>query len=91
MIYHRVVKNILFGSVALIAGCCCAESQLDNNWGRSYEAAKYNQIRNPEAEKNSSPVTGLEGQVGERIMKKHIKGEADKKSSRKGFGLIEIK
>ena len=43
------------------------ESQLDKNWGRSFESAKYNQILNPEAEKNLDPVEGLSGTYTEKL------------------------
>jgi len=63
-----------------------AESQLDNNWGRSFEAAKHNQTLNPEAEKNLEPVEGLEGATAERIMLEHAKGGESKK--RPGSELV---
>ena len=37
------------------------ETRLDRNWGRSYEAAKYNQMLNPDAGKNLEPVEDLDG------------------------------
>lgn len=37
------------------------ESLLDRNWGRSYEAAIYNQMLNPDAAKNLEPVLNLDG------------------------------
>ena len=58
--------------MALAAGCLltgCAwnqESALDQNWGRSYQAAKYNQILNPDAAKNLSPVEGLDGVAAQK-------------------------
>jgi hypothetical protein len=57
------------------------ESKLEKNWGRSYESAKYNQILDPEAEKNLDPVTGLDGQAATDSVEKHkktFKGEAKK-------------
>ena len=38
---------------------------LEQNWGKSYESAKKNQILNPEAGKTVEPVIGLDGQVVE--------------------------
>ena len=67
------------------------DTELERNWGRSYEAARYNQIQNPEAEKDLSPVTGLEGQVGERIMKDYVKGPPKKKASSKEFKILTTK
>jgi hypothetical protein len=54
------------------------ESLLDQNWGRSFESAKYNQILNPDAEKNLEPVTGLDGTVSESVVTNY------KKSFKKG-------
>jgi hypothetical protein len=34
---------------------------LDRNWGRSYETAIYNQMVNPDADKNLDPVLDLNG------------------------------
>jgi hypothetical protein len=42
---------------------------LDENWGRSLEEAKTNQILNLEAQKNLDPVVGLDGQTAEKVMK----------------------
>ncbi|MEJ2724862.1 MAG: hypothetical protein P8175_09500 [Deltaproteobacteria bacterium] len=67
------------------------ESQVDKNWGRSFEAAKYNQILNPEAEKNLAPVEGLDGSVAERIIEDYKKGFDEKKQSKSsGMGAIRI-
>ena len=67
------------------------ESQLDNNWGRSFEAAKYNQTLNPDAEKNLAPVEGLEGPVAERVMEDHEKGGEQKKQAKpSGVGVMTI-
>ena len=47
------------------------EGSLDKNWGRSYETAKFNQIVNPEAEKNLDPVVGLDADAAEKNMTKY--------------------
>ena len=49
------------------------ESRLDENWGRSFEAARFNQILNPEAGKNLEPVEGLDGPAAENVMKSYVK------------------
>jgi hypothetical protein len=67
------------------------ESQLDKNWGRSFEAAKHNQILNREAEKNLAPVEGVDGVVEERIMEGYIKGGDQKKQGSSEFGVLTIK
>jgi len=55
-----------------------SESQLDENWGRSFEAAKHNQTLNPDAGKNLKPVEGLQGPAAERIMEGYTKGDEQK-------------
>ena len=67
------------------------ESQLDKNWGRSFEAAKHNQILNPEAEKNLKPVEGLQGPVAERIMDGYTKSGEKKQEPPSEFGVVTIK
>ncbi len=66
-------------------------TQMDQNWGRSFETAKYLQILNPNAGKDLTPIMGIDGRVGERIMDGHIKGTAQKKSSSKEIGILTIK
>lgn len=67
------------------------ESQLDKNWGRSFEATKYNQTLNPETEKNLAPVEGLDGSVAERVMEGYKKGGDKKKQAKpSGIGVMRI-
>jgi hypothetical protein len=56
---------IVIGLIAALSICagCAGTPVLDRYWGDSLEAAKFNQIKNPEASKNLEPVTGLDGQV----------------------------
>jgi len=56
---------IVIGLIAALSICsgCAGTPVLDKYWGDSLEAAKSNQIKNPEARKNLEPVTGLDGQV----------------------------
>ena len=70
-------KNISTTIVTVIIASACfgcaqlnmadTKSQLDKNWGRSFESARYNQILNPEAEKNLEPVEGLAGPAVEKL------------------------
>lgn len=67
------------------------ESQLDQNWGRSFESARYNQTLNPEAGKNTEPVDGLQGPAAERIMDGYISGDTSKQEPSSEFGVVTIK
>jgi hypothetical protein len=48
-------------------------SRLELDYGTSYRLAVYGQILNPDAGKNTEPVTGLDGQAAEVIMNKYRK------------------
>jgi hypothetical protein len=66
------------------------ESQLDANWGRSFEAAKHNQTLNPDASKNMDPVEGIEGPAAERVMGEYLKGGENKKKPGTTLGVGTI-
>ena len=62
---HKILLVII---VTGMTGCATSPV-LDQNWGRSYETAKQNQILNPDAGKNMDPVEGLAGPAAERAIK----------------------
>jgi hypothetical protein len=89
----------LLGAVMIMISIGCAggnlssqgETPLDTHWGRSYETARYQQILNPEAEEDLSPVIGIEGLLAERIIENYIKGVAQEKESTSGeIGILKI-
>ena len=49
------------------------DTLLERNWGRSFEAAKYNQILNPDAGKVPDLVDGLDGQAVDETSKRYRK------------------
>ena len=61
---------IVIGLIAALSICsgCAGTPVLDRFWGDSHEAAKSNQIINPEAEENLEPVAGLDGQVAAELV-----------------------
>ena len=70
----KCLKTIaILGWVIFFAGCSQMQKETlsDKNWGRSYEAAKYNQILNPEAGKNQDPVDGLDGRATDNNVEKY--------------------
>jgi hypothetical protein len=76
MIKKTIALTMACAMLALFAGCSSSgpvyeETLLDKNWGRSVETAKYNQILNPDAGKNLSPVEGLDGKAVENSVKKY--------------------
>ena len=58
------------------------DTLLDENWGRSFEAAKYNQILNPDAGKNLDPVTGMDGVASENTVNKYDQSFSEKKDQK---------
>ena len=75
--------------VLIITGCSNS-SYLDNNRGRSFETAKFNQTLNPNADKNLAPVEGMEGIAAERILEGHIKGGGQKEKPSSGIGILNL-
>ena len=70
----KCLKTIaILGWVIFFTGCSQMQKETlsDKNWGRSYEAAKYNQILNPEAGKNQDPLDGLDGQATDNNVEKY--------------------
>jgi len=63
----------ILGWVIFFAGCSQMQKETlsDKNWGRSYEAAKYNQLLNPDAAKNLDPVDGIDGQAANNNVEKY--------------------
>jgi hypothetical protein len=73
MLKKTIALAMFCAMLALFAGCSGTggihqETLLDQNWGRSVEIAKYNQILNPEAGKNLTPVEGLSGKAAENSL-----------------------
>ena len=48
-------------------------SRLEMDYGTSFKLMKFNQIANPEAEKNLEPVTGMDGQAAKATIDKYRK------------------
>jgi hypothetical protein len=76
-ITNIVISAIFIASVAGLYGCAGTatgrQSRLDQNWGRSFESALYNQTLNPEAGKNLEPVEGIDGSAAQGIVSDHLK------------------
>ena len=77
----------MIAALSIYAGCSNGnisireESLLEENWGRSFESAKYNQILNPEARKKESPVEELDGQAAQQTMEQYRKSFGEKPGS----------
>jgi len=76
MLKKTIALAMFCAMLALFAGCSGTggihqETLLDQNWGRSVETAKYNQILNPDAGKDLTPVEGLSGKAAENSVEKY--------------------
>lgn len=68
-------------TVSILAACItmmmffggCAPSRVEMDYGASYHLARYNQILNPDAEKNLKPVEGLNGTAANAAVEKYQK------------------
>lgn len=69
---------VLIGLIAMFlisAGCAgMKQSRLEMDYGTSLKLARFNQILNPEAEKNLEPVYGFDGQAAKAAIEKYRKG-----------------
>jgi hypothetical protein len=66
----RLILVALLTSVAVI-GCASKPTQLDQHFGEAVNAAKAQQIINPDAPQTLSPVAGVDGQAGTAAMDRY--------------------
>jgi hypothetical protein len=60
--------------LSITTGCAqMQQSRLEQDYGTSAKLAKFNQILNPDADKNLEPVNGLSGNAAQENMKKYEK------------------
>ena len=71
MLKQYLIISVVVGLVVFCIGCSPKNTPLDNNWGRSYETAKYRQIVDPEASQNLEPVVDLDGQAADANVEKY--------------------
>jgi hypothetical protein len=94
--WQNILKIAVGAAIAAgILGCqqhtLNQQSLLDQNWGRSFEAARANQIMNPEAGNSLAPVDGLMGPAAARVVNGYITGGEAKQKSSPEFGVWTIK
>jgi hypothetical protein len=76
---HMIRTGLLAGLCIVLLGCAGNLPQperadlLQAHWGKSLETAKNNQILNPEAGKDPTPVEGLDGKAANDQMDKYRK------------------
>ncbi|MEN8261896.1 MAG: hypothetical protein ABFR82_00320 [Nitrospirota bacterium] len=75
MIYRIAVLTgfiLLMLSVSVVAAEQ-KKSRLETDFGTSYKLQKFNQILNPDAEKNLAPVEGFNGRAAQKSVDKYLK------------------
>jgi type IV pilus biogenesis protein CpaD/CtpE len=66
------LKLVLLTLVAAgLAGCINPSPVVDNNFGKAVNAAKAQQIINPDASLNRDPVAGVDGQAADAAMNRY--------------------
>jgi hypothetical protein len=60
--------------VSMVSACSGTETLSQQNWGKSYETAVYNQMVNPDADKTLNPVDSLDGQAAENNLQRYRSG-----------------
>jgi len=73
--------------VAVFGGCTSATPYLDSKIGHAVNAAKAQQTINPEASRNTDPVSGLDGKAGKESMDRY---QDSFKAPPKTFNVINI-
>ncbi len=76
------IAMVLLTLAFLFAGCAGSNpekmtlsppSRLEMDYGTSFKLMKFNQVANPDAEKNLEPVTGMDGQAAKAAIEKYRK------------------
>jgi len=80
----------IIATVLMVSACSGTETLLQRNWGKSYETATYNQILNPDADKNLKPVDSLDGQAAENDLQRYRDIFKEKKAEQP-VNLINLK
>jgi hypothetical protein len=80
----------IIAAIFVVSACSGTETLSERNWGRSYETATYNQILNPQADKNLKPVESLDGQAAENDMQRYRDGFKEKNEPQP-VNLINLK
>jgi hypothetical protein len=65
----KLILSVLLASVTV--GCVTPAPKLDDNFGKAVNAAKAQQIINPDASQNTDPAAGLDGQAADATMNRY--------------------
>jgi hypothetical protein len=90
MFSRYIIK--IFAAVGLVIfclGCVQKSTQLEDNWGKSLETAKYRQMLNPDADKNLAPAVELDGKAAESVVEKY-RGTFKEKSRQENVNILRM-
>jgi len=80
----------IISAVSISFACSGTETLSQRNWGKSYETATYNQMLNPDADKNLKPVDSLDGQAVENDLQRY-RDSFKEKEEPQPVNLINVK
>ena len=60
--------------IALILAGCAGPGRVERDFGTSHRLQVYNQVQNPDAERNLTPVEGMDGRAAGAAVEKYEKG-----------------
>jgi hypothetical protein len=68
---NRMILAVLGMVVMMLAGCAMGPSRLEADYGKSVSLAKSNQILDPTAQQNLSPVHGFNGRAATGALERY--------------------
>ena len=72
--FAKIILGLVIISLLSFTGCTLGPTRLEMDYGTSHKLSKFNQILNPDAEKNLSPVEGFDGTAAEGTKERYDKG-----------------
>jgi hypothetical protein len=90
---HMMLIGLLLGLSVTFAGCAGNLPQperadtLDAHWSKSIQTAKSDQVLNPEAGKEPTPVEGFDGQSANTQLRKYRKTLQERKKVKETVGI----
>ena len=90
MLKRSLIIIGIIAAVSFISACSGTDTLSQRNWGKSYETAAYNQMLNPDADKNLKPVDSLDSQAAKNTHKKYRESFKTKAAKPAPVSLINL-
>ncbi len=93
MLKHKMLIGLLLGLSVMFLGCAGNLPQtqradvLDAHYGKSLETAKNDQVLNPEAGKEPTPVEGFDGKAANAQIEKYRKALTEEQEVSQSVGV----